>query len=452
VCFGEQRVQHPPDKRPRLGDPGLNMPQWQSGQVAANNQDQRGMMPPPAWGGARGMPGAASNQPGSGVGPSGGGGGASLFPMQRSLAPPPMFLAAGGMDVLVDMMQNSDPANQKQAAQVVFEACNDNPTNQQLVKDAGGVQRMVQMLQADNTPEVKTKAADAIAAACAQNRDNRVEALQANALEPLVRMLEAGNVQTQESAANALANVIIPRAGGGINGPDGDNFGSGDHGDKKEIVEGQNALNELGGVTKLIHLVENGAPRVKEAAAAAIANAMVDNQANRQAFQEAGGVGPLINLLRSGDLQAQEHATTALWNAMVDNEQTKNDLIQHPQGLQVLVQVLSSGTEVTQESAAGAIWKACVADPTIKDRLFVAIPGLVQLLKKGSPGAQTQAAGALRGACINSVANKKQLNRFGGISALVCFRNVFSSRFPSPALVFSLLCLCSWCHFRVSFR
>lgn len=409
-------------------------------------------MPPPAWGGARGMPGAASNQPGSGVGPSGGGGGASLFPMQRSLAPPPMFLAAGGMDVLVDMMQNSDPANQKQAAQVVFEACNDNPTNQQLVKDAGGVQRMVQMLQADNTPEVKTKAADAIAAACAQNRDNRVEALQANALEPLVRMLEAGNVQTQESAANALANVIIPRAGGGINGPDGDNFGSGDHGDKKEIVEGQNALNELGGVTKLIHLVENGAPRVKEAAAAAIANAMVDNQANRQAFQEAGGVGPLINLLRSGDLQAQEHATTALWNAMVDNEQTKNDLIQHPQGLQVLVQVLSSGTEVTQESAAGAIWKACVADPTIKDRLFVAIPGLVQLLKKGSPGAQTQAAGALRGACINSVANKKQLNRFGGISALVCFRNVFSSRFPSPALVFSLLCLCSWCHFRVSFR
>jgi hypothetical protein len=146
---------------------------------------------------------------------------------------------------------------------------------------------------------------------------------------------------------------------------------------------------------------------------------MLDNESNRIAFQEAGGVGPLVNLLKSGDINAQEHATTALWNAMVDNEATRIDLINHPQGLPLLIQVLWSGTEVTKESAAGAIWKACVADTSIKDRLFVAIPALVQLLENGSANGQTQAAGALRGVLINSTLNKQELNRCGGISALV---------------------------------
>jgi hypothetical protein len=81
--------------------------------------------------------------------------------------------------------------------------------------------------------------------------------------------------------------------------------------------------------------------------------------------------------------------------------------------------VLQSGSDATQEKAAGTIWKACVADPSIKDQLGVAIPGLVQLIKLGSPAAVIQAAGALRSACINSVSNKAKLNRVGGIAALV---------------------------------
>lgn len=476
----QQQQQHPAEKRQRLGDPGLlpGVPQWQpaamGGQKHQQGQERR-MMPPPAWAGQGQRPVGGHGAVGEGGGHAGGQirGGAPTIPIPRTLAPPPMFLAAGGMDVLVDMMQNSDPEHQQQAAQVVFEACTDNPQNQQLVNDAGGVHTMVQLLQT-GAPEVKNKAAEAIAAACAQNRDNRLEALQANALEPLIKMLGAGNVRTQESAANALANVIIPREGDGMV-PDDDDRGrqgkidgngnevrderkgkDGKEGyqeenkrEKQEMTDGQNALNNLGGVTKLINLVETGAPRVKEAAAAAIANAMVDNRANRQAFQEAGGVGPLLGLLRSGDLLAQEHATTALWNAMVDNEETKNDLIKHPQGLQLLVQVLWSGTEATQESAAGTIWKACVSDPSIKDRLLIAIPGLVQLLRHGTPGGQTQAAGALRSALINSTANKAQLNRVGGIAALVS-----THAYSVCASIHGHVCehVCVYVHIRIHMR
>jgi len=343
--------------------------------------------------------------------------------INSSLAPPPMFLAAGGMDVMVDMIDHSNPAIKKQAAQAIFEACNDNPSNQQLVQQAGAMPKMVQMLQNSSGSEAKNRAAEAIAAMCSQNRDARVEALANNALEPLVKMLDAGNVQTQENAANALANVIIPRDDArekGARAPPGTGDSKGKTESKRdEIGDAQSALNDLDGVAKLIKLVEHGVPRVKEAAAAAIANAMVDNEENRKKFQQAGGVGPLMGLLKSGNVYAQENAATALWNAMVDNEATQLDLIRHPHGIEILVEVLFSGSDGIQEKAAGTIWKACVADPSIKDSLGIAIPGLVQVLKRGSPGARIQAAGAIRSACINSFSNKQQLNRHGGIATLV---------------------------------
>lgn len=239
-----------------------------------------------------------------------------------------MFLAAGGMNVLMDMMQKDDPKDKKQAAQVVVDACADNPQNQELIKQSGAVEKMVKVLRNEENTEVKSKTAEALAAACSQNRANRVDALKANALEPLVEML-GGNVQNQESAANALANVIMPREGAGVV-PD-EEVASDEKTDleilkdqnKEHTTQGQKDLVDMGGVSKLINLVETGAPRVKEAAAAAVANAMVDNSYNRQAFQQAGGIAPLIDLLKSGDPLAQEHAAAALCNAMVDNEDTR---------------------------------------------------------------------------------------------------------------------------------
>ena len=332
----KQRQQQPPDKRQRLGDYSMQYPD--------GGGAQRGSMPPP-WGPVGGKPGPGGGQGGMGGygggegGMVGGGRGASDYygqggnglnqlQMATSMAPPPMFFAAGGMDVLVDMMQKDDPKEKKQAAQAVVEACADNPENQQLVKQAGAVEKMVKMLHHEENVDVKSKAAEALAAACSHNRENRVEALKANALEPLVEML-AGNIQTQESAAHALANVIIPREGAGavpdleVHADDKTKLDCEKDYNKEETAKGQKNLSDMGGVTKLINLVETGAPRVREAAAAAVANAMVDNPANRQAFQEAGGIGPLIGLLKSGDPLAQEHATTALCNAMVDNDDTR---------------------------------------------------------------------------------------------------------------------------------
>uniref|UniRef100_A0A7S0ESI0 Protein kinase domain-containing protein n=1 Tax=Hanusia phi TaxID=3032 RepID=A0A7S0ESI0_9CRYP len=401
-------------KRQRIGDPQLpNFPPNAVGRAS-------NMGPPaiPAW--APPMPTAPILS----------------GPKVGSLNPPPMFLAAGGMDYLVDMMQGQDVKQQKQAAQVVFEACTDNPSNQELLKNAGGVPQMVKLLK-DGSTEVQSKMAAAIAAACADNRDNRNQALKANAMAPLIDLLDSKSSQAQENAANALANIIKKRtdnmadaSGDGESDLDGSrgtgssgNESSTEEGRGDNVKSGQAELNRRGGLDKLLGLLQSGAPRVKEAAAAAIANAMADHKANREAFQQAGGVAPMLGLLKTGDPMAQENATTALWNAMVDNEACKNDLIRQ-QGMPVLVQVLCTGTDAAQERAAGAIWKSCVNDPSIKEQVKQAIPGLVQLLRTGSPAARVQAAGALRSACINSAPNKRELNRVNGISALVeCLRS-----------------------------
>ena len=352
----------------------------------------------------------------------------------EGLNPPPIFLAAGGMSVLVEMLKARNEKTQVQAAGALSLACAANPENQATLFKTGGITQMVALLNQTDRPELQSKIAAAIAAACAQNKDNRREVLRADGVAPLVELLRSRNPVMQENAANALANVVKRKKDGvdeygereedgsdvSTEGPRGIESDLGAAGDPLFMRRwaGQAELNKQGGVAALVGLMQTGAPRVKEAAAAAIANAIADHSDNRNAFQEAGGVEPMLGLLRTGDPHAQENATTALWNAMVDNESSRLDILKH-HGMPLLVQQLVAGTPIGQELAAGAIWKACSNDQSVKSAVRQAIPGLVSLLRSGSASAKEQAAGALRSACVNSAPNKAELNRVNGIVALV---------------------------------
>mmetsp|Transcript_25344 Transcript_25344/g.63936 ORF Transcript_25344/g.63936 Transcript_25344/m.63936 type:complete len:1095 (+) Transcript_25344:103-3387(+) len=333
-------------------------------------------------------------------------------PETGGLNPPPIFLAVGGMDMLIDMMHEAkDEATQAQGAGAVFEACANNPGNQTTLANSPGqgVAVMVGLLK-NSTHELQGKAAQAIAAACGSNVENRAAAVMAGGIEALIKLLGSSSTTTQENAANALANVIKLRLVDGRNAPF-DNA-------RASELEGLRQLKLHGGMQALMQVIRHGTPRVKEAATAAVANAMEDSAENRTLFLEAGGIQMALNLLKVGDPHAQENATTALWNLMVDNEDACAQVVQMG-GIPILVQQVLSGTEVGQELAAGAIWKACACDPSVKDEVRVAIPGLVQLLATGTQGAQEHAAGAIRSACINSAKNKEVLNKCGGIEALL---------------------------------
>jgi len=69
--------------------------------------------------------------------------------------------------------------------------------------------------------------------------------------------------------------------------------------------------------------------------------------------------------------------------------------------------------------------QACASDDSDKQWYTPAIDGLVRLLRSINTSAHEQAAGALRSICVNSPANKLELNRVNGISALV---NVLRTR------------------------
>lgn len=317
---------------------------------------------------------------------------------------------------VVDMlnMQGND-SGQEAAAKLVFEACAHNPGNQDKFARAPGegIAAMVSLLNRVDRPELQSKAAQAIAAACGSNAMNRLNTVQCSGIKPLVHMLQSHNAGVQENAANALANVVKTPKGAL------DDFSSTLSPEEQAAVEkeGLRELKDYGGIIKLVELIGNSAPRVKEAATAALANAMEDSPEIRDYFQKAGGVELVVNLLRSGDPHAQENATTALWNSMVDNDESRADLIKYG-GIPPLIQQLIAGTAVGQELAAGAIWKACSNDPQIKREISAAIPGLVALLRNGTDAAKEHAAGAIRSACINSAENKEQLWKYGGVSFL----------------------------------
>jgi len=323
---------------------------------------------------------------------------------------------SNSVEGVVDMlnMQGND-SGQEEAAKLVFEACAHNPGNQdKFAKAPGdGIAAMVSLLNRVDRPELQSKAAQAVAAACGSNAMNRLNTVQCSGIKPLVHMLQSHHAGVQENAANALANVIKTPKGAL------DDFSNTLSPEEQAAVEkaGLKELKEYGGIVKLVELIGNSAPRVKEAATAALANAMEDSPEIRDYFQKSGGVELVVNLLRSGDPHAQENATTALWNSMVDNDASRADLIKYG-GIPPLIQQLIAGTAVGQELAAGAIWRACSNDPQIKHEISAAIPGLVALLRNGTGAAKEHAAGAIRSACINSAENKEQLWKYGGVSFL----------------------------------
>jgi len=331
-----------------------------------------------------------------------------------ALNPPAIFLAAGGLNVLIDIIRDGDDNSKNQAATALFESCANNPENQVSLARVGGMDCLSDLLKRSDRPDLQIKAAFCIAAACSSNTSNRISALNLGIVAPLVAMLNSPHPPMQEGAAQALANIVKRKAEIEGVAPEPQDI----KWNNQILHEAQEELNRSGGIEHLVRLAQKGIARVKAAAAAAIANAMADNPDNREAFQEAGGIAPMLKMLKDGDLHAQENATTALWNAMVDNKAATRDLRKY-EGLPLLIAQLHTGTPIGQELAAGAIWKACANDDLEKTEVRAAIPGLVNLLRNGNPVAQEQAAGALRSACVNSPQNKLELNRVNGIGALV---------------------------------
>jgi len=327
------------------------------------------------------------------------------------LNPDATSVAASELQALKGLLKTGDNAQLVKALSSFFEICVNSAENQKAVADVGIIEYVLPILERWDRPDLQTKATFCIAAAASLNLKSRACVIQAGSVAALVRLLSSSLPQQQEAAAQALASVVKRTA-----------YQESDNYEEYKVLsatllDGQEEMNRLGGIERLVKLIASGPSRVCAAAAAAVANAMCNCSENREAFQEAGGVSVILRMMNEGDLLAQENAITALWNAMIDSTEVIKD-VNRLNGEQMIIVQLKSGTPLSKELAASAIWKACANDDSDKARYLPAIDALVKLLRSGD-GAQEQAAGALRSVCVNSPVNKLELNRVNGIFSLV---------------------------------
>jgi hypothetical protein len=343
----------------------------------------------------------------------------------------PVFCAAGGMNLLHDMLKMADQNAKKQAVAAMAKACVDNSQNQVLLARSGAIKTLIESLSWETDSVFKSHALAALAAACSQSSQNRQYVCRSGGIAVVTSLFSHPDAVVQENAAKSLA-VLIKRHPT----EDAQHPGSFDSGSDVPLMPrvGSGGLgsfstsspldlkpdDRVGWVAKLVVLLKSSAAiRVREASASALANAMMDDRLSREIFKKEGGVAPMLELLRVGDRSAKQSATTALWNAMVDNDLVGADIISQG-GICLFTQQLDCDSVIVQELAASSIWKLCAQDAAaVRDELLAAIGPLVSLIRSGVSKLQLQAAGAIRSACIASVPTKQALNRAGGISALV---------------------------------
>ena len=211
--------------------------------------------------------------------------------------------ASCGLPALIDQLKSGVRSQMLVALSSIFELLLDDPDQQRTFFEHGHVKHLLAHLQNDDQPDLQVKAVNCLAVAMSQNLHCRHWVVSAGAIAVLVRLL-SGDPMQQEAASHAVANLVKrPTEREQQMLRDSDELVPAHT--KMALVDAQEELNRLGGVERLVHLMEWGSSRVRSAACAAVANAMTDCSDNREAFQEANGVYQLVRMLREGDCHAQ---------------------------------------------------------------------------------------------------------------------------------------------------
>ena len=214
---------------------------------------------------------------------------------------PALSLAPSNLPAMMDALRTGVRSQVMVALTAIFELLLDNSQQQHAFFEAQGLQYVLPYLEQDDQPELQAKAANCVAVAVSQNPCNRQFVVSSGAIAVLVRLL-GGTPSQQESAAHAIANLVKrPTDKETKMLRDMEELAN----MKMVLVDAQEELLRLGGIEKLVNLVDKGSARVRLAACAAVANAMTECSENREAFQEANGIFQLIRMLREGDCHAQ---------------------------------------------------------------------------------------------------------------------------------------------------
>lgn len=361
----------------------------------------------------------------------------------------------------------------KMAAGALATLAKENPVNQVMITEEGGIAPLVELLKGKALPiENATKALWHLAAM----QDNQTAIARAGGIVPLVALLASSSELTQQYASAALESLVrdhtdnqiaLAKAGAiellvSLLGSDSTetqvhsvgallHLASNDEDSRTAVVQrlvalldlrnaaaqmkacealavlaartvaNRTAITEAKAITPLVRLLGDGrrvrAETPQERAAAVLAD-LARSGENKVSIVEAGGVAPLVAMLSSEAPRAQTHAVAALWYlGAVGMNKTK---ITNAGAIPPLVALLASGTDDSKKFAGGALWHlTSSADNKVAMVNAGAIPPLVCLLDSKLPEGREFAAAVISTLARTQGGNKKAIVQAGGIAPLV---------------------------------
>ena len=295
--------------------------------------------------------------------------------------------------------------------------------NAQSIKDANGIEPLVQLLSNGNA-EAKQHAAAALGE-LAQHANAAIEMAEAGAVSAFVRWLNNPSIGPPEVAARALSQIAL------------------DNPDTQTQIAEEGAISPLVEMLELLpvahatqsfspngrksHVGINGTPGaaagpvtgpMREAlqraasasvAAGALATLAKDHIVNQAMVTEDDGIPPLVELLRNATMTSHENATKALW--YLGGTQDNQSAIARAGGIEPLVMLLSSDSEITAQYAAAAL--ESLARGHLENQIALskagAIEPLIALLNSDVVETQEHAVGALVSLATNDIDSRNRV-------------------------------------------
>ncbi|XP_042744688.1 armadillo repeat-containing protein 3 isoform X2 [Lagopus leucura] len=294
-----------------------------------------------------------------------------------------------GLDCLLKILETNEFNDLHVEALAVLGNCLEDVHTMQLIRQTGGLKKLLSFVGVSTVPDIQKNAAKAIAkAAC--DSENRKILNEENVENCLINLLEIDDDGVKVAASQAISamceNLASKRA-----------FG-------------------LQGIPQLVQLLSSDDEEVKEAAVIALANLTTASPSNASAVAEAEGIEPLVKTLNT-----ERHGAVANAAAVLTNMSTQEPLrlcIQSHGVMSVLTEPLRSASSRVQSRAALTVAAfGCDANARSELRDAGGLGPLVELLHSKDKEVRRNACWAVM-VCASDELTAVELCRLGALDIL----------------------------------
>ncbi|XP_052550684.1 armadillo repeat-containing protein 3 isoform X3 [Tympanuchus pallidicinctus] len=294
-----------------------------------------------------------------------------------------------GLDCLLKILETNEFNDLHVEALAVLGNCLEDVHTMQLIRQTGGLKKLLSFVGVSTVPDIQKNAAKAIAkAAC--DSENRKILNEENVENCLINLLEVDDDGVKVAASQAISAMCENLASKRV-------FG-------------------LQGIPQLVQLLSSDDEEVKEAAVIALANLTTASPSNASAVAEAEGIEPLVKTLNTERHEAVANAAAVLTNMAM--QEPLRLCIQSHGVMSVLTEPLRSASSRVQSRAALAVAAfGCDANARSELRDAGGLGPLVELLHSKDKEVRRNACWAVM-VCASDELTAVELCRLGALDIL----------------------------------